>query len=190
MHFQIAKSSNFQIKKVELANADLLLSLSKKTFFDAFLQWNDAADMALYSAIAFTPEKTIEELNNPESEFYFAMDGDTAIGYIKLNFNDAQTEFKETCALEIERIYVSMEHHGKNIGSAMLNFALQTAINKNFEYVWLGVWEHNYNAIGFYEHNGFKQFGSHEFLLGNDLQTDVLMKKMLSPSQPSPEGRA
>ena len=168
---------NFQIKKVELADADLLLSLSKKTFFDAFSKWNDTADMELYSAIAFTTQKTIEELNNPDSEFHFAMDGDMAVGYIKLNFSDAQTEFKQTNALEIERIYVSTEHHGKHIGSAMLNFAIETATNKNFEYVWLGVWEHNHNAIAFYEHNGFKLFGSHEFLLGNDLQTDVLMKR-------------
>jgi ribosomal protein S18 acetylase RimI-like enzyme len=170
---------NFQIKRVVLADADLLLSLSKKTFFDAFSKWNNATDMALYSAIAFTPEKTIEELNNPDSEFYFAMDGDTAVGYIKLNFNDAQTEFKGTNALEIERIYVLTDYHGKHIGSNLLNFAIETASNKNFEYVWLGVWEHNYNAIGFYEHNGFKLFGSHEFLLGNDLQMDVLMKKIL-----------
>jgi ribosomal protein S18 acetylase RimI-like enzyme len=167
------------IKKVRLADADVLLSLSKKTFFDAFSKWNDAADMELYSTTAFTIQKTIEELNNPDSEFYFAMESDTPIGYIKLNFNDAQTEFKETCALEIERIYVSIEHHGKHIGSAMLNFAVETAINKNFDYIWLGVWEHNYSAIGFYEHKGFKIFSSHEFLLGNDLQTDVLMKKTL-----------
>jgi diamine N-acetyltransferase len=45
--------------------------------------------------------------------------------------------------------------------------------------VWLGVWEHNPRAIAFYEKWGFEKFGAHDFLLGTDLQTDILMKKKL-----------
>jgi ribosomal protein S18 acetylase RimI-like enzyme len=56
---------------------------------------------------------------------------------------------------------------------------MDMAAEKRLDYIWLGVWEHNYNARGFYEHNGFKVFGSHEFLLGDDRQTDLLMKKSL-----------
>lgn len=79
--------------------------------------------------------------------------------------------------MEVERIYVAGNHHGKKIGKKLLNFALDIAANKALNYVWLGVWEHNYNARGFYEHNGFKIFSSHEFLLGDDRQTDLLMKR-------------
>ncbi len=116
------------------------------------------------------------ELTNPDSEFYFAMNEDDIAGYLKLNFNNAQTEFQDKNALEIERIYVSGEHHGKHIGRQMLDFAVDIAA-KQFDYVWLGVWEHNHKAIGFYEHHGFEIFSSHEFLLGDDRQTDLLMKK-------------
>ena len=46
---------------------------------------------------------------------------------------------------------------------------------KNRDYIWLGVWERNFKAIKFYERFGFKKFGEHEFVLGDDVQTDWLM---------------
>ena len=57
---------------------------------------------------------------------------------------------------------------------------LQKAVEKTQElqatYVWLGVWEHNKKAIGFYQKHGFVAFDQHIFKLGNDEQTDILMK--------------
>jgi hypothetical protein len=42
-----------------------------------------------------------------------------------------------------------------------------------------GVWEKNVRAIQFYEKNGFKTFDTHHFMLGKDLQTDIMMKLIL-----------
>lgn len=167
------------IKKVELAEAGILLDFSKKTFFDFFAHLNDPANIEAYASVAFTPQKIQAELSNPNSEFYFAMLHGQVVGYLKLNFADAQTEFRDEKALEVERIYVAGEQHGNHIGRQLLNFAVDTAINNQFEYIWLGVWEHNHKAIGFYQHHGFEIFSSHEFLLGDDRQIDLLMRKML-----------
>jgi ribosomal protein S18 acetylase RimI-like enzyme len=46
-------------------------------------------------------------------------------------------------------------------------------------YVWLGVWEHNTRAIRFYEAHGFSPAGSHDFFLGSDRQTDIIMRRSL-----------
>ena len=100
-------------------------------------------------------------------------------GYIKLNYNSAQTELQDANALEVERIYILQEHQGKQIGKHLLDFAIQTAIDKKMAYIWLGVWEHNNKAISFYKSKGFTQFGSHPFVLGTDEQTDILMRKEL-----------
>ena len=167
------------IRKVEIAEADTLLAYSKKTFYEFFAHLNDPVHMEAYSSVAFTSQNMQDQITNPDSEFYFALYEDDIVGYIKLNFNNAQTEFKDKNALEIERIYVSGEHHGKRIGKQLLDFALDIARAKQFEYVWLGVWEHNYKAMGFYERHGFELCGSHEFLLGEDRQTDLLMRKEL-----------
>lgn len=46
--------------------------------------------------------------------------------------------------------------------------------------IWLGVWEHNQTALNFYRSLGFEQVGAHTFVLGNDPQTDLIMKKRLT----------
>jgi ribosomal protein S18 acetylase RimI-like enzyme len=45
--------------------------------------------------------------------------------------------------------------------------------------VWLGVWEKNEKAIGFYKRNGFVEFDKHLFTLGTDVQTDIMMRREL-----------
>jgi ribosomal protein S18 acetylase RimI-like enzyme len=165
------------IKRAAITDAETLRMLSQKTFYYFFGPLNDKANMDSYASTAFTPAKIEAELNNPDSHFYFALLEGQLTGYIKLNFGPAQTEFQDHDSLEVERIYVLAEHHSKKIGHQLLNFAIQTAIDKGFQHIWLGVWEHNHKAISFYEKHGFKIFGSHPFMLGDDQQTDLLMKK-------------
>ncbi|OOQ62011.1 GNAT family N-acetyltransferase [Mucilaginibacter pedocola] len=156
-----------------------LMELSRRTFYDAFEHQNNPDDFAAFAAKAFTVETFQEQLNHPDSRFYYAMIDGAPAGYIKLNYRDAQTEFRDEDALEIERIYVLQQHQGKQIGKQLIDFAIQTALDAGFSYVWLGVWEHNAGAISFYRSQGFEVFSSHAFMVGNDKQTDLLMRKEL-----------
>ena len=167
------------ITKVLPKNIEKLLILSKKTFFDAFEHLNSPADFKVYTDKAFAPEKVLAELKNPNSEFYFAMIGDEPVGYIKLNYGPAQTDVKDDASIEVERLYVLQSQQGKQLGKLMMDFAEQMAIEKGLQYIWLGVWEHNHGAYKFYLSNGYEKFGSHEFVLGTDVQTDHLLKKIL-----------
>lgn len=58
----------------------------------------------------------------------------------------------------------------------MFDKALSIAKQTHFKFIWLGVWEHNQKAINFYKKNGFVEFDKHIFKLGNDLQTDIMMR--------------
>ncbi|HEY1872444.1 MAG TPA: GNAT family N-acetyltransferase, partial [Chitinophagaceae bacterium] len=118
-------------------------------------------------------------LNNENSGFYFATLDNNAIGYLKLNFGQSQTELKDDNSLEIERIYVLKGFHGKNVGQLLYEKAIQIARQRNADYIWLGVWEENSRAINFYKKNGFVQFDKHIFRLGNDEQTDTMMRLKL-----------
>jgi ribosomal protein S18 acetylase RimI-like enzyme len=169
-----------EIKSVSVSDAATLLQLSRKTFFDAFHHQNDAADMEAYASTAFTFNKIKSELSNPDSEFYFASVHGRTAGYIKFNYNAAQTDLQDSKSIEIERIYVLADYQGKQIGKQLINFAIEKAVDKKMDFIWLGVWEQNTNAIRFYEGNGFKRFSSHRFMLGNDEQTDILMSLTLS----------
>ncbi|MEI7830966.1 MAG: GNAT family N-acetyltransferase [Prolixibacteraceae bacterium] len=98
------------------------------------------------------------------------------IGYLNLNFDQAQTALINTKALEIERIYVLKEFQGKKVGQILFDTTLQTANRLKSEYIWLGVWEKNFRALTFYEKICFTEFGQHIFILGDDVQTDIMMK--------------
>ncbi|RKR83488.1 hypothetical protein BDD43_3697 [Mucilaginibacter gracilis] len=167
------------IRKVNATEADALLQLSKKTFFDAFAAINNANDMEAYAAVSFTHQKIEMELNTPGSAFYFAVYNNEVVGYVKLNTGDAQTEFQDSYGFEIERIYILAKHQGKGFGEQLINYAIATAKREAYKYIWLGVFEKNVNAIRFYERHGFSRFSDHYFMLGTDKQKDVLMKKEL-----------
>jgi ribosomal protein S18 acetylase RimI-like enzyme len=92
-----------------------------------------------------------DELNNVNSEFYFATFDNNIIGYLKLNFGQSQTEMKEDNSLEIERIYVLKDYHGKNVGQVLLEKSIHIARQKGLDFIWLGVWEENSRAIHFYK---------------------------------------
>lgn len=170
------------ILKVTSFDIDQLQKISRQTFSETFSAVNTEENMKKYLDEEFKTEKLSSELKDKNAEFYFATFDNTVIGYLKLNIGQSQTELKEDNALEIERIYVLKEFHGKNVGQLLYEKAIQLARQKKAEYVWLGVWEDNTRAINFYKKNGFIEFDKHIFKLGNDDQTDIMMKLQLKDS--------
>lgn len=167
------------IRKVNVQDIEKLKAIGKLTFAETFSSENSEEDMREYLEVGFSTDKLKTELTDRNAEFYFAELENKVIGYLKVNFGQSQTEIKDKNALEIERIYVLKEFHGKKIGQNLYNKAIELAKEKNMEYVWLGVWEQNPRAIRFYEKNGFVAFDKHIFRLGKDDQTDIMMKLKL-----------
>lgn len=168
------------IRKITVNDINELQNIGKLTFAETFSSGNSEENMKEYLENGFSTEKLTAELTDPNAEFYFAeLDGKT-IGYLKINIGQSQTEIKDHNALEIERIYVLKEFHGKKVGQILYNKAIELAKEKGAKYVWLGVWEQNPRAIRFYEKNGFIAFDKHVFKLGNDEQTDIMMKLELN----------
>ena len=168
------------IQKVTLNDLIKLQQIGKKTFAETFASDNSEENMQAYLEKGFSLEKLKSELEDKNSEFYFAILDDEVNGYLKINFGYTQTEIKDENSLEIERIYVLKEFHGKKVGQKLYEKAMEIAAEKKVDYVWLGVWEKNPRAIRFYEKNGFIEFDKHVFKLGNDAQTDIMMKLQMN----------
>ena len=178
--------SDINIKKATLNDIDHLQKIGKQTFFETFSTGNSEENIKKYLEESFSVEKLSSELSTETSEFYFAELESEVIGYLKLNFGHSQTELKDEKAVEIERIYVLKEYHGKKVGQILYEKAIEIAKQKNAGYVWLGVWEENPRAINFYKKNGFVEFDKHIFKLGEDEQTDIMMKLNLQNSISQP----
>jgi len=168
-----------EIKKIGVPDIEQLQVIGRQTFFETFADGNTEENMQKYLEEGFTVDKLTSELTNPNSEFYFALFDTKVIGYLKINFGQAQTELKDKKALEIERIYVLKKFHGKKVGQILYDTAFKIAKQTGANYLWLGVWEKNPRAINFYKKNGFVEFDKHIFKLGDDEQTDIMMKLQL-----------
>ncbi len=227
MIFENTPSNPIEINRVKLEDIHELCVLSKQTFIDAFKDQNKEENISHFVEGAYTVENIGNQLNNPDSAFYFARPGpfgsisavngnqeeslgtgpdffqhdspvsssdfiqrvnsidspennrNPALGYMKINFGASQSDLQDFEALELERIYVDSNQLGKGIGQLLLDKAIEIARKAGLIYIWLGVWEHNLKARRFYTKNGFVQFDQHIFTLGNDDQTDLLLKKIL-----------
>jgi ribosomal protein S18 acetylase RimI-like enzyme len=167
---------NIIIEQINHSHIEALQQIGRQTFAETFAESNSSENMAKYLEEAYSHEKLNSELNNPNSFFYFAMLDEKVIGYLKLNMGSSQTELKDNDAVEIERIYVLKEFHGKKIGQLLFDKAIEIAKQHHVAYVWLGVWEKNKRALQFYTKNGFVEFDQHKFVLGDEAQTDIMMK--------------
>ena len=177
---EINKMEHIIITAATAENISTIQQIGKETFHETFSQSNTKEDMQKYLDENFSEQKVKSELNNSESMFFIAWDESFPVGYLKLNIGAAQTEDQGHAALEIERIYVKPTHHGKKVGQMLYEQALVTANQLKRDTIWLGVWEENLRAIRFYEKNGFVAFDQHIFKMGNDEQTDIMMRKTLS----------
>lgn len=157
-------------------DVDVLTKISRDTFRAAFEKDNDPNDFKDYMDFAFSKEKLLSELKNPNSSFSFVFDAETLVGYFKVNEKEAQTDINDRGSFELERIYVVQSYQGKQIGGWMLDNIVELAKKGAKAYIWLGVWERNIRAIKFYRKRGFKQFGTHPYFIGNDKQTDWLLR--------------
>nr|WP_243720581.1 GNAT family N-acetyltransferase [Macrococcus goetzii] len=64
------------------------------------------------------------QLNDPHSEFYFALIKEQVAGYLKINTNASQTENITDNSLEIDRIYVDKNFQKQGIGKHLYEKAV------------------------------------------------------------------
>lgn len=157
-----------------------LRELSLRTYEETFGAQNKPETMARYLAEAFSEAQLLKELGRKGSTFWLALVEGREAGYLKLNIGEAQTEAYAPDSLEIERIYVDGSQKGRGIGKALLGHAAREALRLGKASLWLGVWEFNAPALAFYARMGFERVGSHNFRMGDEIQTDFVMKKVLA----------
>ncbi len=169
---------NYTVRKATLADAGLIADISRQTFYDTFASANTEADMQKFMEGPFRRDLLMQEVEQPQYIFLLACAGENIAGYAKLAEGE-NPEGVEGNAIEICRIYNTKEFIGKGVGAFLMSYILDLSRSMGKEQVWLGVWEHNERAKQFYAKFGFTQFGTHDFVLGDDVQTDWLMKKNL-----------
>jgi diamine N-acetyltransferase len=169
-----------EVVQATAADAPLLAELGARTFRDTFGADNTEADMDLYLAGAFSPEIQTRELSDQGTLFLVAKVDGVPAGYTRLRFGDAPACVGGTLPVELARFYVDLPWIGRGVAASLMDAALEVADARRCDIVWLDVWERNPRAIRFYSKWGFSVVGSQGFLLGDDMQNDLLMARTVA----------
>lgn len=167
------------IRRATPADANLLAEFGARTFSDTFAADNTPEDMAAYLAAAFSPSMQAAELADPRATLLVAEAEGEVAGYAHLRAGEAPGCVSGDKPVEIVRLYAGRAYHGRGVGAALMRACLEAAQEAGGATLWLGVWERNARARAFYGRWGFREVGAHEFRLGTDMQTDILMEKAL-----------
>src|SRR5262249_22590392 len=142
-------------------------------------------DVRLYVEKSFGPEIQAVELGDAASMFLIAERNGEAAGYARLREGLPPTDLAASRPVEIGRLYARTRSIGRGVGAALMRASLHEADSRGCDAVWLGVWERNTRAIDFYRRWGFVECGSQAFLLGNDLQRDLIMARPVTLDESS-----
>lgn len=163
------------IRIATIQDVEVLCQISAKTFVETYGEQNTPENLQKYLAERFNIEQISDEILTDETVFLLVELNNETIGYAKMRVN--LVENPDPKSLEIERIYLEKSFHGQKLGAILMQKCIDVAREKDYQSLWLGVWEYNPKAIAFYNKWGFEIFGTHIFQLGDDAQTDYLMKK-------------
>ncbi len=171
------------IRPVGPGMLDTLVLLEQQTYTETFAHNYRPEDLAAFLEQKKSPAVLQRELEQPGSFYYIIYHNAVAAGFIKLNLNKQPDDAAHTLlplpVMELEKIYVLQVFQGYKLGKALIHHAYAVAREHGVKSIWLGVWEHNTRAQRFYQQEGFEHFGEHTFRVGNQDDTDWLMKKEL-----------
>jgi ribosomal protein S18 acetylase RimI-like enzyme len=186
-------------------DVELLQRISNQTFSDAFSTGNDPENLRLFIETAYSRQKLLDELSDPDASFWLLEIDSLPAGYIMTRMKKADVPDSCTCGemipaachtesaetvFELERIYILTAHQGKGYGKLLMDKAVAMAEKAGFRKMRLGVWQKNSRAIAFYKREGFRIAGSKTFLVGNDLQHDWIMERDVSRAMGQTDSRS
>ena len=177
MRSEISFRSDVIIRRGDTDDAALLSELGARTFSETFEAENTPENMAAYLAAAFNPEQQAAELADPSALFQIAAINGFAQGYAMLRSGYVPEAVTGARPIELVRLYVTREALGSGVGAVLMQACIDEALQRGYDTLWLGVWEHNSRAQAFYRKWNFREVGTHVFQLGEDPQTDILMQR-------------
>ena len=163
------------IRRARPADVDGFSAFGRRVATETFAAQNDPQDFAMYLAATFGPVQQAAEIADPAGAVLLAEAAGELAGYVYVRAAPVPEGVEGEHPVEIARLYVAGAWHGRGVARALMAAAAAEAQRRGARTLWLGVWERNPRAIAFYAKCGFRDVGSHVFMIGTDAQTDRLM---------------
>ena len=167
------------IRRAADIDAGPLAELAARVFHDTFAEYNTKEDMDLFLGTAYSEVRQLREIQDPSiTTLLVECDGELC-GYAQIKSGHTVPSVTGSDPIEIMRFYIDRAFHGRGLAQQLMSEVEAVARGAGAKTIWLGVWERNERAIAFYRKCGFRHVGEVPFLVGNDLQTDLVLERPL-----------
>ncbi|GLI26720.1 N-acetyltransferase [Agromyces rhizosphaerae] len=192
-----------EIRRAGRADAASLAELAAETFPLACPPHTTPASIAAFIAEHFTVARFEEHLADPARILLIAEDvapepaGDALaprrvpVGYAMLVTGepaDADVLAAVTArpTIELSKFYTRRTVHGAGVAAPLMGATIAAAEATGAATAWLGVNEENARAIRFYGKHGFARVGTKRFRVGERLEHDLVLERVLGGDRVSP----
>jgi GNAT superfamily N-acetyltransferase len=164
------------------ADAALLATVARRTFFDAYSGADSSTDLQIHMDRHFGELQQAAELADPATATLLLEDDDgSAIGYALLGDDAAPPCVTGAAALQIRRFYVDQVWTGKGVAQQLMAAVDVEARRRGRQTIWLLAWFKNHRAHAFYRKCGFVEVGTAPYLFGNTVEQDLAMARPIAP---------
>lgn len=164
------------IRIAEKSDAEIITQIINNTWKVTYENIVPECDIVKYTDYSFRLNKVSEYLADGKTVFLIANYNSSDCGVI--SFCEYNGENFDNCA-NILQLYVLPAFQKKNIGKALLDYALHVLIQRGYKTAVLNTLEKNMNARSFYERNGFEFCGTEFSPLFSEKVVRRLYKKEL-----------
>jgi GNAT superfamily N-acetyltransferase len=164
-------------RNATVADAEAIDRVFRTSFCDTFAHHYSPEDLEAFLA-GFTLDGWRTELSDPDFAFHIAEAHGDAVGYAKLGPLKIPVD-EDRPAILLSQFYVLKEHHGEGIAPALIDWVFAEGRRRGKDQLYLTVFTENPRARRFYQRYGFEEIGPYKFMVGNQADEDVIMRKAL-----------
>lgn len=159
------------------ADAACVAALARRTFSETFGHLYRPEDLAAFLA-NHSEERWAAELADPAYAVRVAEAKGELVGYAKLGPPSLPFEPRGH-SIELRSFYVLVPYHGSGLAAELMDWVLATAGARGAVDLYLSVFVDNHRAQRFYARYGFEKIGRYDFVVGDHVDEDHVMRRRL-----------
>ena len=164
-------------RDAELGDATALRQLFAESFVETFGHLYRPEDLQDFLD-GNSEAKWEANLSDPDVAIRVAEIDGTLVGFVELAPKKLPYETAAP-ALELRRLYLRSNAHGRGIADELMKWALREAAARGAQELVLSVYVDNHRARRFYERYGFEAVGRYDFMVGNHADEDIILRHII-----------
>ena len=162
---------------------DALALVGQATFLETFAGVLPGSDIVAHCRGQHAPSMYRSWLEGGARVWLAEGPSGAPIGYLVLASASLPVQNPSNRDLEVKRIYILHQFHGKGIGKQLMTEAKNHARKVGVTRLLLGVYHRNDRAIAFYERFGFQRVGTRRFRVGEHDYDDFVLSMDLDAAR-------